>query len=641
MRAGFTLRFVAAALCLIAGVIAVVGCTKKPDMSKPLTRYQALPTRKNLPGYMKDTIYERTELIRTDGLLVSGFGVISGLDNTGDSTAPTAVRNYIINQMLKHGVSSKNIPGQGKITPEMYLADPSFAIVEVNGLLPPGIRKGQRFDIQVGAIKDSTSTSIAGGDLWRTDLRLNGADPRDPGGSVNVYARCEGPIFVNPAYALERSSTDPNVKRSLRFGQIMDGGSAQEDRPLGLRLLEPQYSMSRSIERRIDQRFQKEVDRIKPNNVPGLAEAQDDGVVNFYIPDVYQGDWEHFAGVVTHLYMYDSGEYATNKAIQLAEEAAKPDAKLMDISYCWEGLGAPALAVIRDRELMMHKSPDIAFAAARAAAFLGDPAAPMVLARMSRTDEHPFQLNAIRTLAALPNSPAINEKVRPLLDNEKTLVRIEAYKMLARNEDHSIFSREIQKRFRLDIVPSKGAPFIWATRRGGPRIAIFGRETAVEPPATFSLMNSRLTISSDPGNSTVTIYYRPPTPGAARAADPIKVVSRPDVAEIVSRLGGEGFEGDKPFDFNYGEIVAILSSMADSKKLTAVANGAKLPASFMLQEAPQTRDSIYDAPVIPDQSRPQGDVAKPVSSGREAGGSVAGPSASTNTELKNPAALAK
>jgi hypothetical protein len=641
MRAGLTFRSLAAVLCLSAAAVALPGCTKKPDTSKPLTRYQSLPTRKDLPAFMKDTIYERTELIRTDGLLVSGFGVVSGLDNTGDSTAPTLVRNYIINQMLKHGVSSKNITGQAKITPEMYLADPSFAIVEVNGLLPPGIRKGQRFDVQVGAIKDSTTTSIAGGGLWRTDLRLNGADPRDPGGAVNVFARCEGPIFVNPAYALERNSSDPGVKRSLRFGQILDGGKSEDDRPLGLRLLEPQYSMARAIERRIDQRFQKQIDRIKPNNVPGLAEAQDDGVVNFYIPMVYEGDWDHFAGVITHLYMNDSAEYATNKAVLLADEAVKPDAKLMDISYCWEGLGAPALAVIRDRDLMMSKAPDIAFAAARAAAFLGDPAAPMVLARMARTDDHPFQLNAIRTLAGLTNSPALNEQIRPLLDSEKTLVRLEAYKMLARNEDNSIFSREIQNRFRLDIVPSKGTPFIWATRRGGPRIAIFGRQTAVEPPATFSMLSNRLTISSDPGLATVTIFYRPPTPGAAKAPNPIKVVSRPDIAEIVARLGGEGFEGDKPFDFNYGEVVAILSKMADSKKLTAVANGAKHPATFMLQEIPDVRDSIYSAPVIPDQTRPQGDQPKSVSDGREPSGSAAGPSVSTASETQKPAGLAK
>ncbi len=305
-------------------VIALSGCTKPPP-KKQLTRYEQLPARKNLPDYMQDTIYSRTELFRTEGMLVSGFGVVSGLDNTGDCTAPTLVRQYIINQMLKHGVSSMRIPGQGNVTPEMYLADPSFAIVEVDGYLPPGIRKGQSFDIQVGALPESSTSSIAGGNLWRTDLRLLGANRNDPGGSVNVYARCQGPIFVNPAYALERKPTDPNAKRSLRFGIVMDGGISDMDRPLGLRLLQPQYSMSRAIERRIDQRFQQQADVLKPTNVEGLAEAQDEGVVNFYVPKNYEGDWQHFAGVVMHLYMYDSPQFATNKAMALADAGAQAE----------------------------------------------------------------------------------------------------------------------------------------------------------------------------------------------------------------------------------------------------------------------------------------------------------------------------
>jgi hypothetical protein len=32
----------------------------------------------------------------------------------------------------------------------------------------------------------------------------------------------------------------------------------------------------------------------------------------------------------------------------------------------------------------------------------------------------------------LPNSPVLNEQIRPLLDNERTLVRLEAYKLLAK-----------------------------------------------------------------------------------------------------------------------------------------------------------------------------------------------------------------
>jgi flagellar basal body P-ring protein FlgI len=225
--------------------------------------------------------------------------------------------------MTKHGFGMSNIPGMKRLTPEVILADPNFAIVQVDGYLPPGVRQGQAFDVQVSALPESATTSLAGANLFRADLRVQGANPRDPGGSVNVYAWSEGPVFVNPVYALGHKADDAAAKRSLRFGIVMGGGTSQEDRAISLRLIQPQAAMARAIERRIDQRFQKQADRLKPSNVPGLAEAQDEGVVNFYVPESYHGDWERYVGVVQYLYMYDSPEFNTNKALELADEAVK------------------------------------------------------------------------------------------------------------------------------------------------------------------------------------------------------------------------------------------------------------------------------------------------------------------------------
>ena len=72
-------------------------------------------------------------------------------------------------------------------------------------------------------------------------------------------------------------------------------------------------------------------------------------------------------------------------------------------------------------------------------------------------------------------------------------------------------------------------------------------------------------------------------------------------------------ESGRGFRFNYGQIVAILSILTEKQQLSAVAaaggtsSGSKVPASFILQELPQAADSIYAAPVIGDQGRPQSD----------------------------------
>lgn len=611
-RVGWLLTGCVAAL----GVIVVAGCSGKPrvDPKKQIpSRYVALPPRK-VPEVFKDTIYEKCDLINTEPFLVSGYGFVSNLNGTGDSLAPNAVREYMVKEMIKHKWDS-SLTTFRTPTPEEALRDPRNAIVQVDGYLPPGVRKGQRFDIQVSAIPDNNTTSLAQGDLFQTELRIMGANPVDPGGSVNVFARAEGPIFVNPAYALKTNvESDPAARRSLRMGLIMNGARSLEDRPLGLRLRQPSMRMSRYIEQRIDQRLQE----IRPDMI---AAAQDEGIVHLYVPPGLNGDWEHFAGLVNFLYLNNTPQFAAEKARQLADEAVKPDAPLLEISYAWEGLGKAALPVIRERELMSHANPDVAFAATRAAAYLGDSSAPQALINMARQPGHRFQVNAVQVLGTLPSSPSINEMLRPLLDSTETLVRLEAYRMLARNGDNSVFAIPIaggpdRGGFTLDVVRSEGPPLIYATQRGEPRVAVIGNRLSLNMPITFATLEGRLSISSNTDNRTATIFYRPriPANGVSRKQagllDPISVVSNPDVAEIVARLGGAGFEEAYPgrgLDFNYGEILSILSSMTQNRQITAYAGGQRLPASFILQELPRVQDEILDAPPIPNQGRPQKD----------------------------------
>ncbi|MGH7177082.1 MAG: flagellar basal body P-ring protein FlgI, partial [Tepidisphaeraceae bacterium] len=522
-------------------LLALVGCGHKKPPPKP-PRYPSLPA-KQVPEFLKGTIFERVDLMNDQPLLVNNFGLVVNLDGTGSSVAPTAVRQYIIRQMLKRGFGSKLMPGFENMEPEDVLKDPRVAIVQVDGLIPPGARADERFDVQVSALgfPNNTTSSVARGELYRTDLAQNGANPNMPGIAINTLAWCEGPVFVNPAYALSNPK-DPQVRSSLRFGVVLDGAINMQDRPLFLRLRQPQFSVSRSIEFRVDQGFLDIT----------VASAFDEGVVQLYVPRSYRGDWEHFAGVATHLYFNNSTAFNVAKSQELAAEAVKPGAPLEDISYCWEGLGTSALPNIVP--LMNNPSPEVAFAAARAAAFLGDSSARTVLLDMARTQDHPFQLSAVRVLGGLPASPLVNQMLRSLLDSRQTVVRLDAYRILAENRDPSIFSRVVNDKFILDIVPCAGPPLVYAARRGTPRIAIFGNKPSLILPATFAALDNRLTISSQNGQNVVSIFYRDPA-----VARPSAVRSFPDLADLVARLGGEGaIEEPQMLDFCYGDVVAIV-----------------------------------------------------------------------------------
>jgi hypothetical protein len=603
--------FACAALALLA-CVACTGCAQEQKKPQMIRRYIDVGPKKNLPPFLKGSVFELTELTNNAPFPISAYGLVGQLRGTGSSEAPASVRQWMIREMVRRGFGDPRT-GFGKMQPGPVLASPEFAIVRVDGVLPPGARKGDRVDAWVSALPNDTS-SLAHGVLFETELKVDGANPNNPSAALDAIAKAGGPILVNPAYALETSANPAGpAKASLRRGIVPNSGAVQLDRPLMFILRQPQHSVARAIEMRLNERFQKEADRPRKNSMVGyqVAEAKDEGRVEFYVPRSFNGDWERFAGVSQYLFMDTSVAFVTAKAKELAEAAVKPKAPLLEISYCWEGLGSGALPFIS--KLMTHPDPNVAFAAARAAAFIGDTsfAAQEALTRMASTRGHPYQLSAIDVLGKLPPSSALDEMLRRLLDSSEATVRVEAYKVLAANNDPSIVSHVVKRwedreKFVLDLVPSDGPPLVYATQRGRPRIAIIGRFPEVIDPFVFTAVGSRLSISStqvgDAKTPALVIHYRDP-----RHRNPVRVLSRPDVAELAARLGGEGAKSEERLDFTYGEVVAILQSMVDRGDIVSPvrgANGRALAASFMLQEAPNVADQIQSAPAI-DEGRPQ------------------------------------
>ncbi len=574
-----------ASVLLLCAAFAGLGCGSNDAQPRKPTGipspHAPLPPAQNLPEFMKGTIHEHAIVLDAEPMAVSGFGLVVGLRGTGDSTVPLVVRDYIIKDMVKRGV--------GK--PEAILADPRVAIVVVEGSMPPGIRAGEQFDVHVAAMPESTVSSLAHGRLYLTELSPNGANLLSPGNPVHKYARAQGEIFVNPGYAFADPASSPNALSSLRFGAILNGGQAMVDRPMRLRLRQPQASLARYIERRLDERFQNR----------DIAQAKDEAIIQFVVPPAYGRDWEHFMNVVTHLYLDAGPQRAPYLAQRLAEEAVKPDALLMDISYCLEGLGQAAIPAIHP--LLTHPQPDVAYAAARAGAFLGDQPSIAALMQMASNDRNPFQLNAVEALGKLPYSPMLATMLRRLLDSEQALVRVEAYRTLARHRDPTIYSRVIRERYVVDIVPSNAPPIIYCSRTGIPRIAVIGNAPRIDVPIVFTQMGNRFMISSTP-EGMLTLFYRGPD-----VRQPISILSRPDVAEVAARLGGEGAEGESRLDFSYSEVVAILQSLVDQGKLVASHGPARQLAMLVLEDVSHMHSEVYSAPVISAQVQTPGSMS--------------------------------
>lgn len=575
----------AALVWALAGL--VTGCTPEPKPpEQKVAKYAPLPYAE-VPEYLKGTLMECTVLQNDSAYPVSGYGLVVNLAGTGNNTGiPSSVRNYMIDQMVKHGFDTWGAGEEYKrMRPERILEDPRTAIVEVWAAIPPGARKGQKMDVLVRAMPTGNTTSLKGARLYSTRLAENGANPMDPAGAVQVLGLASGDVSVNPASVIG-SATRPAVKDSLRKGVIMDGGEYAEDRPLVLRLCEPSWNTSHAIQTRVTTAMQGQDGFV--------AQAIDEGKVYLLVPERYNGDWKHFIDVVRHMYVRGSPDFTARKARELVEVAmADKDARLADLSLCWEAMGPAALPFIQ--VLYTNPRPEVAFHAARAGAYLGDMVAQEKLLLMAAGEEGQFQMDAVKVLGDLPQTPRVDRMLASLLNAKRAQVRVDAYRILARHGDHRIASGQVGG-FMLDLVASDGPPLIYATSTGTPRIALFGRELSVALPLTFAAMNTRFTISSnDDPQKPLSLYYRAPEP-----ADPIKLHCGTAVNELIVHLGAE--DGLR---FDYADVIGVLQALTARKDI---------PAAFVLQEAAAERPA---GEVIEDyqnmKGRPVND--KPVDTG--------------------------
>ncbi len=144
-----------------------------------------------------------------------GYGLVVGLDGTGDQTTQTPFTTQSLNAMLQQlGVTIP--PGAG-----MQLRN--VAAVLVTAQLPPFAQPGQAIDINVSSL--GNAKSLRGGTLVATPLR--GADGQ-------IYALAQGNLIVGGAGAAANGS---KVQiNHLSAGRVPDGATVERTVPNSLQL---------------------------------------------------------------------------------------------------------------------------------------------------------------------------------------------------------------------------------------------------------------------------------------------------------------------------------------------------------------------------------------------------------------------
>ena len=200
---------------------------------------------------------------------VVGYGLVVGLDGTGDQTTQTPFTTQSLMAMLSQlGV---NVP------PGTRLQLKNVAAVMVTASLPAFSQPGQALDVTVSSM--GNAKSLRGGTLVLTPLK--GADGQ-------VYALAQGNLAVGGAGA-SAGGSKAQINH-LSAGRIPGGATVErevptafgDDHPLRLELMQADFSTAKSVVDTVNRRFGQNIARALDSRViEVMAPPGPDGRVEF------------------------------------------------------------------------------------------------------------------------------------------------------------------------------------------------------------------------------------------------------------------------------------------------------------------------------------------------------------------------
>jgi flagellar P-ring protein precursor FlgI len=137
-----------------------------------------------------------------------GYGLVVGLNGSGDSTQVKFSSQSVINMLKQFGV---------KVPDGTDAKSKNVATVMVSAVFPPGYRKGQSIDVVVSSMGDAKS--LRGGALLLTPLRA--ADNE-------VYALAQGNVVVGGFSAQGKSGSSITVNTPTS-GRIPSGAAIERE----------------------------------------------------------------------------------------------------------------------------------------------------------------------------------------------------------------------------------------------------------------------------------------------------------------------------------------------------------------------------------------------------------------------------
>ncbi len=415
------------------------------------------------------------------GEKIEGIALVTQLKSTGSAAKPGELRRRLERELERLDLD---------VDTADLIKSKDSEIVLCRSFLPPGVRKGDRIDLEIQALRDTEATSLEHGFAIHTRLY----DTAKLGNTVkegHLKAVGIGRVLTNATF-----KSNPDATGKLK-GVILGGGRANIDRDLSLLMRKGSGSVrtATQISSALNRRFTISTG----GGLKNVAEAKTDQVVALKIPKQYRHSVGRYAQVVSNLAFAEDAQALVNRLDLLEEQMGDPvSAGLAAVRL--EGIGRQAVPTLV-RSLQNHQLP-IRFYAAQALAYLGKDDGVSVL-REAALAEPAFRWQALTALASIDNGQSEQTLIGLLseLDDETRCGAFRALRL--QNPSHPVVqSQWLADDHYLSIIDNESEPLLHFARRERAEILIFNNSQTFSDK--FLYVESGLTVKSN-GDGTVSV----------------------------------------------------------------------------------------------------------------------------------------
>ncbi len=210
--------------------------------------------------------------VRSNQLM--GYGLVVGLNGSGDSNKSTETIQSVVNMLNTYGVAIS----------ASSLKPKNVAAVMVTATLPPFMREGDTLDVTVSSIGDAKS--IQGGTLLQTPLRA---------GNGNVYAVAQGAVSTggfmagNGGQGVQKNFPTVGLTPNGAIVEHTVEDDLGEDGTLSLSLSKADFTTAARVAAAVNSQY------------GGIAQAANPGRVDIKIPAYYRRNVVGFVASIENL----------------------------------------------------------------------------------------------------------------------------------------------------------------------------------------------------------------------------------------------------------------------------------------------------------------------------------------------------